>query len=216
MSEFKTLSRSVKGLTVLVTGAASGMGRATARVFAAEGANVAVSDISSEATQAVADAITASGGKAKAWKLDVADRNEITTVVDAVAAHFGGLDIVVNNAGISVRAATALTTVVMSLRSATSSFQALALPPLAVIASATACVVSVPISVTATLAPSAANTRAVARPMPLAAPVTRTVRPVTERLSALNSDMRWLAGKMVRCVAGLTRLAPIRREVKRA
>ena len=105
MSEFKTLSRSVKGLTVLVTGAASGMGRATARVFAAEGANVAVSDISAEATQAVADAITATGGKAKAWKLDVADRNEITTVVDAVAAHFGGLDIVVNNAGISVRVA---------------------------------------------------------------------------------------------------------------
>ena len=105
MSEFKTLSRSVKGLTVLVTGAASGMGRATARVFAAEGANVAVSDISAEATEAVADAITATGGKAKAWKLDVADRNEITTVVDAVAAHFGGLDIVVNNAGISVRVA---------------------------------------------------------------------------------------------------------------
>ena len=105
MSDFKQLSRSVKGLTVLVTGAASGMGRATARVFAAEGANVAVSDISAEATEAVADAITATGGKAKAWKLDVADRNEITTVVDAVAAHFGGLDIVVNNAGISVRVA---------------------------------------------------------------------------------------------------------------
>ena len=105
MSEFKTLSRSVKGLTVLVTGAASGMGRATARVFAAEGANVAVSDISTEATQAVADAIIASGGKAKAWKLDVADRNDITTVVNDVAKHFGGLDIVVNNAGISVRVA---------------------------------------------------------------------------------------------------------------
>ena len=49
MSDFKQLSRSVKGLTVLVTGAASGMGRATARVFAAEGANVAVTDISAEA-----------------------------------------------------------------------------------------------------------------------------------------------------------------------
>src|SRR5882724_5687754 len=79
MSEFKQLSRSVKGLTVLVTGAASGMGRATARVFAAEGANVAVTDIGLEPTQAVVDAITATGGSAKAWKLDVADRNDITT-----------------------------------------------------------------------------------------------------------------------------------------
>ena len=44
-------------------------------------------------------------------------------------------------------------------------------------------------SVTATLAPSAANTRAVAQPMPLEAPVTRTVKPLTERLSRLKSDM---------------------------
>jgi 3-oxoacyl-[acyl-carrier protein] reductase len=105
MSDFKRLSRSVKGLTVLVTGAASGMGRATARVFAADGANVAVTDISAEATQAVADEIAASGGAARAWTLDVSDRYNITAVVDDVAAHFGGLDIVVNNAGISVRVA---------------------------------------------------------------------------------------------------------------
>ena len=59
MSDFKQLSRSVKGLTVLVTGAASGMGRATALVFAAEGANVAVTDLNAEGTQAVADEITA-------------------------------------------------------------------------------------------------------------------------------------------------------------
>ena len=105
MSDFKRLSRSVKGLTVLVTGAASGMGRATARVFAADGANVAVTDISAEATQAVADEIAASGGAARAWTLDVSDRYNITAVVNDVAAHFGGLDIVVNNAGISVRIA---------------------------------------------------------------------------------------------------------------
>jgi 3-oxoacyl-[acyl-carrier protein] reductase len=105
MSEHKQLSRSVKGLTVLVTGAASGMGRATARVFAAEGANVAVTDLTAEGSNAVAKEITASGGKAKAWTLDVADRNAIDRVVKEVAAHFGGLDIVVNNAGISVRVA---------------------------------------------------------------------------------------------------------------
>src|SRR6185437_15142821 len=105
MSDFKQLSRSVKGLTVLVTGAASGMGRATARVFAAEGAKVAVTDFSDQGAQAVAGAITADGGTAKAWALDVADAKAITRVVGEVAAHFGGLDIVVNNAGISVRLA---------------------------------------------------------------------------------------------------------------
>jgi 3-oxoacyl-[acyl-carrier protein] reductase len=105
MSEFKTLSRSVKGLTVLVTGAASGMGRATARVFAAEGAHVAVTDITAEGTRAIAGEIAANGGTAKAWTLDVADCEQIVAVVNDVAAHFGGLDIVVNNAGISVRLA---------------------------------------------------------------------------------------------------------------
>ena len=105
MSDFKQLSRSVKGLTVLVTGAASGMGRATALVFAAEGANVAVTDVNVEATQAVAAEIAAMGGTAKAWALDVADRDAITFVVGDIAAHFGGLDIVINNAGLSLRAA---------------------------------------------------------------------------------------------------------------
>ena len=105
MSDFKELSRSVKGLTVLVTGAASGMGRATALVFAAEGAKVAVTDLNAEATEAVAAEIAARGGTAKAWALDVADRNAITSVVGDIAAHFGGLDIIVNKAGISVRTA---------------------------------------------------------------------------------------------------------------
>ena len=105
MSEFKQLSRSVKGLSVLVTGAASGMGRATARVFAAEGAKVAVTDISAEATQSVAGDITAKGQTAKAWTLDVANRDNIASVVEEIAKHFGGLDIIVNNAGISVRVA---------------------------------------------------------------------------------------------------------------
>ncbi|MBI5262492.1 MAG: SDR family oxidoreductase [Bradyrhizobium sp.] len=105
MSDFKQLSRSVKGLTVLVTGAASGMGRATARVFANEGANVAVTDYMQEGAQAVAAEIAANNGSAKAFKLDVANRDEIRSVVDGVAAHFGGLDIVINNAGISVKIA---------------------------------------------------------------------------------------------------------------
>ena len=105
MSDFKELSRSVRSLTVLVTGAASGMGRATARVFAAEGANVAVTDVATEGAETVAAEITKRGEIAKAWRLDVADRDEIVRVVDGVATHFGGLDILVNNAGISVRVA---------------------------------------------------------------------------------------------------------------
>jgi 3-oxoacyl-[acyl-carrier protein] reductase len=77
------------------------MGRATARVFAAEGANVAVTDYDGAGAQAVADAIAAGGGSAKAWQFDVADAAAVTRVVNDVAQHFGGLDIVVNNAGIS-------------------------------------------------------------------------------------------------------------------
>jgi 3-oxoacyl-[acyl-carrier protein] reductase len=105
MSDFKQLSRSVAGLTVLVTGAASGMGRATARVFAAEGAKVAVTDYAAEGARAVAAEIAARDQTAKAWTLDVASPSDIRAATDDIAGHFGGLDIVVNNAGISVRLA---------------------------------------------------------------------------------------------------------------
>lgn len=105
MSEFKQLSRSVQGLRVLVTGAASGMGRATARVFAAEGAQVAVTDYDGAGAAKVADEIAANGGSAQAWALDVADAQQIGNVVGAAAAQFGGLDILINNAGISVATA---------------------------------------------------------------------------------------------------------------
>lgn len=105
MSDLKELSRSVKGLTVLVTGGASGMGRATARVFAAEGANVAVTDHDLAGATTVAKEIVARGGAANAWPLDVARPDLIKSVVNDIAEHFGTLDIVVNNAGISVRVA---------------------------------------------------------------------------------------------------------------
>src|SRR5258708_31173189 len=105
MSDSRQFSRSVAGLTVLVTGAAGGMGRATARVFAAEGAKVAVTDFSVEGAQAVAAEIVAKGETAKAWTLDVANRDDIDAVVNDIAAHFGGLALVVTKAAISVRAA---------------------------------------------------------------------------------------------------------------
>ncbi|MGA0606708.1 SDR family NAD(P)-dependent oxidoreductase [Phenylobacterium sp. VNQ135] len=93
--------RSVQGLVAMITGAASGMGKATAEVFAAEGAHVAVTDVSAAGAQAVAEAIRAGGGSAEAWPLDVSDPEAIRQVTAAVAQRFGGLDILVNNAGIS-------------------------------------------------------------------------------------------------------------------
>ena len=94
-------SRSVAGLTVLITGAASGMGRATAEVFAAEGAHVACTDVAVESVREVADDLVHRGYSAEAWALDVSDPDAIKTVTDQVAARFGGIDALVNNAGIS-------------------------------------------------------------------------------------------------------------------
>jgi 3-oxoacyl-[acyl-carrier protein] reductase len=105
MSDHRELSRSVKGLRVLITGAASGMGRATARVFAAEGALVAATDFNGDGAEAVATEIRDKGQKAFSWRLDVADADEIKSVVADVAVKLGGLDIVINNAGISGRTA---------------------------------------------------------------------------------------------------------------
>jgi 3-oxoacyl-[acyl-carrier protein] reductase len=96
-----TLSRSVKGSRVLVTGAAGGMGRATAELFAEEGARVAVTDHLAEGAEAVAANLREFGLSAEAWKLDVASAEEIAKVVPQIAERLGGLDIVINNAGVS-------------------------------------------------------------------------------------------------------------------
>ena len=105
MLEYQELSRSVKGRKVIVTGAASGMGRATAHLFAREGAHVAVTDLNLNACAAVVDEIEAAGfGTAKAWAMDMADNAMITEVTGSIAAAFGGLDIIVNNAGFAMQA----------------------------------------------------------------------------------------------------------------
>jgi len=96
--------RSVAGRVVLVTGAASGMGRAVAELFAVEGAHVAACDRNGEGVAAVAGEITAAGGLAQAFSLDVADRAAIDHVVSEVAARLGPIGILVNNAGVSLPA----------------------------------------------------------------------------------------------------------------
>lgn len=99
---YKKLDRSVRGRVAFVTGAASGMGAATARAFADEGARVAVVDINGGGAEAVAAAIRADGGDARAFTLDVADGDAVRRVINEAATHFGGLDCLVANAGISV------------------------------------------------------------------------------------------------------------------
>ena len=100
MTPIADLSRSMAGKVALVTGAASGMGRATAHVFARDGAKVAVTDVRADDAETVAAAIRAEGGDARAWALDVSDADAIARVVPAIAEHFGGLDAVINNAGV--------------------------------------------------------------------------------------------------------------------
>jgi 3-oxoacyl-[acyl-carrier protein] reductase len=99
MDPIRKLDRSVRGRAVLITGAASGMGRATAHLFAAEGALVAITDIDETGLARVLDEINSEGGNAHSWRLDVLDHNNIKRVVDEVARHFGRLDVLINNAG---------------------------------------------------------------------------------------------------------------------
>jgi 3-oxoacyl-[acyl-carrier protein] reductase len=102
MARLTTKSRSVSGKVAVVTGAASGMGRATAQLFADEGAKVAVTDRTAELVAPVVDEITAAGGTSAGWGLDVSDPSAITRVVAEIADRFGGIDVLVNNAGVSI------------------------------------------------------------------------------------------------------------------
>src|SRR4030095_5559260 len=102
MPRLTQLSRSIAGKIAIVTGAASGMGRATAQLFADEGAKVAAMDVNAAPLEAVVGEITAAGGTAKGWTVDLAKKEQIDRTFAEVAAHFGGIDILINNAGISI------------------------------------------------------------------------------------------------------------------
>ncbi len=101
MGKLSKLSRSIVGKVALVTGAASGMGRATAYLFADEGARVAVVDVNASGVDAVVEEIRSAGGDARGFAADLRDRESIPELVADVVERFGGLDILVNNAGVS-------------------------------------------------------------------------------------------------------------------
>jgi NAD(P)-dependent dehydrogenase (short-subunit alcohol dehydrogenase family) len=85
----------------LITGAGSGIGQASARLFAGEGARVIVADIDLDAAQATADEISASGGQAFAERVDVTDESQTIELAGRGVARFGRIDVLFNNAGIA-------------------------------------------------------------------------------------------------------------------
>jgi 3-oxoacyl-[acyl-carrier protein] reductase len=90
----------LEGKTALVTGAAAGIGRATAETFAREGARVVLTDVDEARGRDAATAIQTAGGSATFERLDVTNAPDVERVFDVAAERLGGLDIVVNNAGI--------------------------------------------------------------------------------------------------------------------
>lgn len=91
------------GKVAIVTGAASGIGRAAALAFAAAGADVVAADVDVEGGEATASAIAGAGGSVLFHEVDVASRDDIDALVRRAIGHFGGIDVAFNNAGIEGR-----------------------------------------------------------------------------------------------------------------
>ena len=91
----------LKDKIAIVTGAASGMGASTAKLFADEGAKVIVTDLAIDDGTAVADEIASDGGEALFLKLDVASEADWKSAVAEIIATYGQIDVLINNAGIS-------------------------------------------------------------------------------------------------------------------
>lgn len=86
----------------IVTGAASGIGREIALVYAKAGAQVAIADLNLSQAQGTVEAIQSQGGQAMAVEMNVVDEDQVHEGVNAVVEHFGGVDVLVSNAGIQI------------------------------------------------------------------------------------------------------------------
>lgn len=101
MARLTKLERSIRGKVALVTGAASGMGRATALLLADEGARLAIVDVNPDGLAEVEQTITDAGGDVRSWTVDLSGSEAIRELVQAVADTFGTIDILINNAGVT-------------------------------------------------------------------------------------------------------------------
>ena len=91
----------VRDKVTVVTGAALGIGRAAAFLLAREGAKVAVTDVLDDQGRKTVEEIQKAGGTARFWHLDVSREMDVQRVFEEIAQQFGGIDVLVNNAGIS-------------------------------------------------------------------------------------------------------------------
>ncbi|MCP4007267.1 MAG: SDR family oxidoreductase [bacterium] len=91
--------RGLTGRRVLITGAASGIGRATAQRLAEEGAVVGILDLDGEGAEATAETLRSSGSSARAFEVDIVDRKAVEVALEAFQSEFGPVDALINNAG---------------------------------------------------------------------------------------------------------------------
>ena len=104
-----TVSGRLRGKVALITGGGSGIGEASAKLFADEGATVAIAELNAEGAARVAGEIREAGGSAMVTSVDVTDNDSCAAAVDAVVDEFGRVDVLVNSAGVGARRATDMT-----------------------------------------------------------------------------------------------------------
>src|ERR1700756_2577180 len=100
----EVMSHNIEGKVVVITGASSGLGEATARTLSAQGAAVVLGARRRDRIQALASELSSSGGKALAVTTDVTDRRQVQNLVDAAVEAYGRVDVMVNNAGLMPQA----------------------------------------------------------------------------------------------------------------